>query len=128
MVPFPPTSVHGGWAPAVNNISIFAQLPAPGQHRECNKNRRRFEGSTKAELRTFLAKKPTVARGCIGIFARNHGLTVAADVADWGRAGNFGQPGMRPGRRRTLRADRCRAWLARGAAALAAVCAGVAVA
>src|SRR5262245_4616072 len=33
---------------------------------------------------------------------------------------------MRPRRRRTLRADRCRAWLARGAAALAAVCAGVA--
>src|ERR1700757_5349051 len=85
MVPFPPTSVHGGWAPAVNNVSIFAQLPAPGQHRECNKNRRRFEGSTKAELRTFLAKKPTVAPGCIGISVRNHGLTVAADVADWGK-------------------------------------------
>jgi acyl-CoA thioesterase I len=35
---------------------------------------------------------------------------------------------MRQRRRRTLRADRRRAWLARGAAALAAVCAGVAVA
>src|SRR5262249_60419079 len=71
--------------------------------------------------------KPTVARSCIGIFARNHGLTVAADVADWGR-GNYGQAGMRQRRRRTLRADRRRAWLAGGAAALAAVCAGAAVA
>src|SRR5262249_59517706 len=45
----------------------------------------------------------------------------------WGR-GNYGQAGMRQRRRRTLRADRRRAWLAGGAAALAAVCAGAAVA
>jgi acyl-CoA thioesterase I len=44
-----------------------------------------------------------------------------------GGRGNYGQAGMRQRRWRTLRADRRYAWLARGAAALAAVCAGVAV-
>jgi len=83
---------------------LFAQLPAPGQHRECSNNWRRFEGSTKAELRTFLANKRTarrifkasarrgvpeklVSQRHPRLLAKNHRLRVAADVLDCGGRG-----------------------------------------
>lgn len=36
-------------------------FPTPEQSRECNKDLRRFQGSTRAEMRRFFAKKGTDA-------------------------------------------------------------------